>query len=113
MSGLNPLGTALGVLRAAKEQIEARGWRSGFHHDNNSGGYPRFKYPLCAYDAIIAAKGGFQATQKAIEIMRGTVAPNGDWRSVSIIDWNDKHGRTVDQVNVAFDRAIATAAEAS
>jgi hypothetical protein len=94
------------ILRDAKALIEQRGWRSGMTHDNNAGGYPIFEYPLSAYDAIVKA-GGIIAG-RAVEIMRKTVAPDNP-RSLGIIDWNDKHGRTLEQVYAAFDRAIEVA----
>jgi hypothetical protein len=113
MSRLNPLGTASGILRAAKALIEARGWRSGLTHDNNAGGYPKFEYPLCSYVAIIEAKGGHRSTAQAIKALAdATEQPQTFGAGFAVIDWNDKHGRTLDQVNAGFDRAI-TAAEAS
>jgi hypothetical protein len=94
------------ILRDAKVLIEQRGWRSGLTQDNNSGGFPKFEYQISAYDAIVKA-GGIIAG-RAVDIMRATVAPTNP-RSLGIIDWNDAHGRTLDQVYAGFDRAIATA----
>lgn len=94
------------ILRDAKALIEQQGWRSGLTQDNNIGGFPLWEYPLCAYDAIIKAGGIISG--RALDRMRLVIDPANN---TSIIDWNDVHSRTLDQVNAAFDRAIAKATE--
>lgn len=98
----HPDATIAGTLIGAKENLMVYGWRQ---HYNNVGGYA-IECGLDIHDAIVQSRGARRA--EAIKFLLAVVAPECP-TSTGLVDWNEKRGRTVQQVMAAFDQAIAAA----
>ncbi|MET4238574.1 hypothetical protein [Bradyrhizobium sp. RT10b] len=99
--------TAEGVLTSAKALLEREGWRE-------PGRWPTDTGRRCSHEAILDACNGSAKMQgkPAIFILSRIVAPDGRGTSIELVEWNDRRGRTREEVMSAFDQAIARAREA-
>ncbi|UFW91014.1 hypothetical protein BjapCC829_21730 [Bradyrhizobium barranii] len=96
-----------GVLGRAKELLQSEGWWQPGDGNPASG-------RRCAHEAILDACNGVSRLngKPAVFILSRIVAPEGRGTSIELVEWNDRRGRTREEVMSAFDQAISRAREA-
>lgn len=108
------------ILIAGKARIEHEGWRQGSispagDDTARDWGEPRLLKPgRCALDAVVdeeaKARAGFEWTPvfDAQELL-GQALTGGAGKPMAVMGWNDKPGRTVEEVYALYDTAIGLA----
>ena len=89
------------ILTKAKEEIEKYGWIQNAHGDRRRG--------YCVIGALEAADPDWVDYDKHARALFSGVIPSGvtEDKESRILVWNDKPGRTKEDVLAAFDTAIA------
>lgn len=98
--------TALEILKAAREKVAA-GWTQKFYFREVAG-----VGCFCAMGAVneAAVVAGYADHAGALDALKHAIDGVSE---MSIVHWNDRAGRTKDEVLAAFDRAIELAAKES
>lgn len=104
------------TLRAAKQVIAAHGWRQGPGDVTEASAHLFPGLPIgprpgaCAFDAIGRVNAPDSTRIEAGRLLETAMGfPNATARCTEAVAWNDKPGRTVDDVNAVYDKAIEIA----
>jgi hypothetical protein len=93
--------TPANILREAKALIEREGWAQP-GQNNTTLGFHRGPVGFCAHHAIMEIGGQTATCGLAVIAFSKAVIPDGRGTSIEIVEWNDRRGRTKEQVLHAF-----------